>query len=289
MVAHTQGSCPCPEDEDLERSPRPRPQPRSPVKPHGTVISLRQRPRSEPPFDTARRPPAFWHALDETERRALRAAARPHTYPAKAPLCNQGDRSDHVVIIESGWVKVTSATEDGREVMLAVRGPGDLVCEGAMLGKRRRSATVAAVSQLRTLVIPGSRFTAFLDEFQHAWRMVGEMVVHRLDDADRRVRAHASATGAQRLALLLIDLAEISGHMHRDKPAAEGGGIEIRPPLSQGELASWVDASRETVARALKVWRTHGLVRTERRKIIILDLPGLHAFAQERTSTSDTG
>lgn len=235
----------------------------------------------------------FWHALDETERSALLRAARVRTYAARTPLCNQGDRSDHVVIIQRGWAKVTSTTQDGHEVVLAVRGPGELVCEGAVLGRRRRSATVAAMGRLQTLVIPAGRFTAFLDEFPRTWRMVSETVVRRLDDADRRVRAHAGATGAERLALLLIRLAELSalgeaaGETRR--PGARGdddSGLEIRPPLSQEELAGWVDTSRETVARALKVWRARGLVRTERRKIIILDLPGLHDYAGDRGPSS---
>ncbi|MGH3390600.1 MAG: cyclic nucleotide-binding domain-containing protein, partial [Actinomadura sp.] len=102
---------------------------------------------------TVEYPTGFLHTLGETERTALRAAARPRTYPNRMPLCHEGDESDHVVVIESGWAKVTSATENGHEVMLAIRGPGDLVCEGAVLGHRRRSGTVAAISPLRSLII----------------------------------------------------------------------------------------------------------------------------------------
>jgi CRP/FNR family transcriptional regulator, cyclic AMP receptor protein len=214
----------------------------------------------------------FWDILEDVERDALRAAARRRTFPNRMPLCHQGDDSDHVVVIESGWAKVTSATEDGHEVMLAVRGPGDLVCEGAVLGHRRRSATVAAISPLRSLVISAGRFTAFLDEFPRTWRLVSETVVRRLDDADRRVQAHACTSGTQRLALLLVELAEQYG-----EPAPDGG-IEVRPALSQEELAGMVDTSRETLARALRDWRTLGLVQTGWRKIIILDLPGLRAM-----------
>jgi CRP/FNR family cyclic AMP-dependent transcriptional regulator len=270
--------------DDDGGGPAPTPRPRAADVPAHAMIPRWQRtgPRSGPAATS--HASGFWNALDDTERSALRTAARPRTYPAKMPLCYQGDRSDYVVIIEHGWVKVTSATENGHEVMLAVRGPGELVCEGAVLGDRQRSATVAAMSPLRTLVIPAGRFTAFLDEFPRTWRMVSETVVHRLDDADRRVRAQASATGAQRLALLLINLSKAS---EREDGRAPDGTIEIRPPLSQEELASWVDTSRETVARALKVWRANGLVRTERRKITILDPSGLRDHAREGTSAYD--
>ncbi|WP_433338521.1 Crp/Fnr family transcriptional regulator [Spirillospora sp. CA-294931] len=221
---------------------------------------------------------AFWDALDGDQREALRGLARPRVYPAKNPLCYQGDESDHIIIIEDGWAKVTSATLDGHDVVLAVRGPGDLVCESAALGSRLRSATVTALSPVRALVVPAARFTGFLDAHAGVWRLVSGTFVRRLDDADQRLQAHVTAKGAQRLALLLVALAELSA---RHRPAAPDGSIDIAPPLSQEELGSWMDASRETVARALGSLRSRGLVSTGWRKITVVDLEGLRAYSAE--------
>jgi CRP/FNR family cyclic AMP-dependent transcriptional regulator len=219
----------------------------------------------------------FWDALDETQRAALRQVSRPRLYHARHPLCYQGEQSDHIIIIESGWAKVTSSTEDGHDVVLAVRGPGDLVCESAALRGGERSATVTALSPVRTLVVPAARFTSFLDANAAVWRLVSGMVVSRLDDADQRLAAHVAAKGAQRLALLLTNLAELSA---RHVPPAPDGSIVIAPPLSQEELGSWMDASRETVARALNTLRKEGLVRTGWRRITVVDLPRLQAYAK---------
>ncbi|WP_347813233.1 Crp/Fnr family transcriptional regulator, partial [Actinomadura sp. GC306] len=219
---------------------------------------------------------AFWDALDEAERAALRRVARPRGYGTRMPLCYQGDDSDHLIVIESGWAKVTSSGPDGREVVLAVRGPGDLVCESAVLGGRERSATVAALGPVRALVVPASRFTGFLDAHPRVWRLVSGTFVRRLDDAGRRLQAHVSAQGARRLAILLADLADRSA---RHCPPDASGGVALGPPLSQEELGSWMDASRETVARALATLRGEGLVRTGWRKIIVTDPAGLRAFA----------
>jgi CRP-like cAMP-binding protein len=189
----------------------------------------------------------------------------------------QGDDSNHVILIEDGWAKVTSTDEAGREVMLAVRGPGDLVGEMALLGPRRRSATITCLSRLRALVIPGARFVAFLDAHPGVWPLVTSTFIQRLDDSDRRLQAHISTRGVQRLALLLAELAELSA---RHIPPASDGSIEIGPPLSQEELGDWMDASRETVARSLNTLRRQGLVRTGWRKITVVDLPGLLAFGR---------
>lgn len=218
----------------------------------------------------------FWSALGQAERTTLRSAARSRHYPARTPLCYQGDESDHVIIIVNGWAKVTVASPDGTEVVLAVRGPGDLVGEGVLVGRRQRSASVTALGPVQTLVIPAARFSVFLDRHPQAWRLLSGTVVHRLDDADRRLQAHASADGAQRLAHLLLYLTELS--QQYDAPGPHGA-IAIKPPLSQEELGSWVDASRETVARALKLWRRNGIVQTGWRRITVVDRPGLQVLA----------
>jgi len=248
-------------------------------------------PAAAPPHDSAQAPPtgtweSFWSALDELQRSALRKAGRPRAYTSKSPLCYQGEESDHIIIIQDGWAKVTSTTEDGHDVVLAVRGPGDLVCESAVLGSRSRSATLTALSPLQALVVPAARFTAFLDGHPRAWMLVSSTLVRRQDEAGRRLEAHVWAKGTQRLALLLADLAELSA---RHAPAAADGSVDIAPPLSQEELGSWMDASRETVARALSELRAKKLVRTGWRRITVVDLPGLREFAHTPAAAPGDG
>lgn len=231
-----------------------------------------RRAAARPPLVEAS-PSGFWSELDEEERAALKHAARPRSYSSGMHLCYEGDPADHVIIIESGWTKVTSTTEDGHEVVLSIRGPGDIVGESAVISNGRRSATVTALDSMRTLVLSAMRFTAFLDEHPRIWRMVCDALVRRNANDVRRLRFEASTDSSRRLAMLLIELAE-----HYGAPAAMGG-VSIRAPLSQSELASWVDASRETVARVLKIWRSCGLVGTARRSITVLQPAALRAYA----------
>lgn len=221
----------------------------------------------------------FWDDLTPAEQSDLVGVARARAYPADTVVCHQGDDSDYVLVIKKGWVKVTSPTDEGRNVFLAVRGPSDLICEGAMFGGRQRNATVTSLSPLDTLVVLAGRFTSFLDAHPRVSRMVTKDVVRRWDDDTRRVQAHAYGDGGLRLVQLLIYLAELSLEYG---PAGAAGEIEISAPLSQAELGSWVDASRETAARAFRALRDRKLVRTGWRRIVIVDLPALRAYADER-------
>ena len=189
--------------------------------------------------------PGFWDLLPLEEQRVLRSlAGREHGVPARRGPVRRGGPATHVFVLLDGWVKILAVSEDGHQSILALRGAGDIVGETAGETTGRRNATMRAMITVRALVVGYDRFSSFLDAHQggsHAYRRV---MAHRWRDSDAMLRVRAATNGAQRLAGLLLGLAERLGGQ------AEGV-IEIALPLSQEELASLAGASRATVARAL--------------------------------------
>lgn len=215
----------------------------------------------------------FWQALQEPERAALRAAGRTRDYAAGALLLGQGAEPDHVLIILDGWVKVTAGRADGQEVMLAIRGPSDTIGESGWLNGRPRSANVKALGRVRALAVPAEQFAGFLNSHAHAAQVLARVMVGRMDDADRRMTSQVGTSGPKLLALLLMDLAERYGVPGPDK------SITLPLPLTQQELATMIGRARETVARALTVWRRDGIVVTRRMRIVIADPSALRDIA----------
>jgi CRP/FNR family transcriptional regulator, cyclic AMP receptor protein len=213
----------------------------------------------------------FWD-LPLEERRVLWSLGQDKEYPPGATLCVEGDPATHVFILLDGWVKVISVSVDGRQSIDALRGAGDLVGETAGETTGSRNATMQAIVTVRALIVGYDRFSSFVDAHQggsHAYRRV---LAHRWRDAQMMLRTRGVTNGAQRLAGLLIGLAERLG--------GQGEGlIEIALPLSQDELASLAGTSRATVARALNGWRKRGLIRTGQRRITLTDVPGLRRAA----------
>ncbi|MEV0399527.1 Crp/Fnr family transcriptional regulator [Actinoallomurus sp. NPDC050550] len=216
----------------------------------------------------------FWQALQESERAALRTAGRTREYAPGTLLCSQGADPDHVLIILDGWVKVTAGRADGQEVMLAIRGPSDTIGESGWLNGRPRSANVKALGKVRALAIPAEQFAAFLNSHAHAAQVLARVMVGRMDDADRRMTSQVGTSGPKLLALLLLDLAERYG------VPGPGGSVTLPLPLTQQELATMIGRARETVARALTVWRREGIVVTRRMRIVILHPEALHDIAE---------
>jgi CRP/FNR family transcriptional regulator, cyclic AMP receptor protein len=214
----------------------------------------------------------FWDLLPLEEQHVLRSLGREKEYPPGTPLCVEGDPATHVFILLDGWVKVISVSGDGHRSIDALRGAGDLVGETAGETTGSRTATMQAIFTVRALIVAYDRFSSFLDTHQggsHAYRRV---MAHRWRDAEMMLRVRAVTNGAQRLAGLLLGLADRLGGQ------AEGV-VEIALPLSQDELASLAGTSRATVARALNGWRKRGLIRTGQRRITLIDVPGLRRAA----------
>jgi|SRR5689334_12007015 CRP/FNR family transcriptional regulator, cyclic AMP receptor protein len=224
----------------------------------------------------------FWDLLPPEDRRVLWSLGRDREYPPGATLCVEGDPATHVFILLDGWVKVISVSEDGHESIDALRSPGDIVGETAGETNGLRNATMQAVVTVRALIVGFDRFTSFLDTHQggsHAYRRA---MVLRWRDAETKLRVRSVTNGAQRLAGLLVSLAERLGGQ------AEGV-IEIALPLSQDELASLAGTSRATVARALNGWRKRGLIRTGQRRITLTDVPGLRRAAGRALAAPSAG
>jgi CRP-like cAMP-binding protein len=210
----------------------------------------------------------FLGSLEEQEVASLKEAGRSRVYRRGATLLNEGDTSDRVIIVTSGRVKVSYFTEDGREVMLAVRGPGDLLGELSAFDGEPHSATADAMEEVGTLTLSRSAFAEWLKQNPRVALLLLELLTRRLRDADlKRVEFTAYDT-VGRVARRLVELSERFGEDTED-------GVRISLPLSQEELASWTGCSREAASKALQALRKRGLVETRRRAVIVLDPEGL--------------
>lgn len=73
-------------------------------------------------------------------------------------LFREGQRSDSVVLLRSGSVKVSHVTRAGREVLLAVQGAGELLGELGAMDGAPRSATVTAIEDVEAVVVPAAAY-----------------------------------------------------------------------------------------------------------------------------------
>jgi CRP-like cAMP-binding protein len=214
----------------------------------------------------------FLDALARPDRAALYAAGRNTVYHRGQILMRQGDPGDFAVAILTGWVTVHLENSNGGRVILALRGGGDLVGDLAVIDGNPRMATVTALDEVEAVVITAAAFHAFLATRPRAATLALSCLGSRLRASDGERMSMATATVIQRLAAYLGELIEHAG-------ARTVRGVAVDLHMSQQEIAAAVGATREAVAKALRILREKGVISTMSQPIEVLDLPALRAIS----------
>jgi CRP/FNR family transcriptional regulator, cyclic AMP receptor protein len=216
-------------------------------------------------------PGEFLAMLKPEDVEAVCAAGRPRRWERGTTVMSEGATSDWVLVLTEGRVKVSSHTNSGTEVVLAVRGPGALLGEMSAIDGSPHSATVTALEPIAGIAIRD--FTGFLQEHGRIAVLLMQLVIGRLRDADRKRIEYGAFDTTGRVATRLLELAERYGEQ-------TSGGVRVALPLSQDELAGWTGASREAVSKALRTLRDRGLIETGRRRVVVHDMEGLRKRAR---------
>jgi CRP-like cAMP-binding protein len=214
----------------------------------------------------------FLASLNSAEADALRERAGVRSFARGAALFHERQAGDRVLVLLSGCVKLSCLSNEGKEVVLAIRGPGDLVGELSAIDGEPRSATAIALEPVEALSMSASDFKAFLSGNPRVALSLVAMLGRRLRDADRKRVEFAAEDTLTRVAARIVELSERFG----DEAAR---GLEIDLPISQEELAGWTGCSRDSVVKALQAMRGLGWIETERRRIIVRDVDSLRSRA----------
>lgn len=192
-------------------------------------------------------------------------------YRAGQTLFREGDPSGPVFVVCEGSVAVEVLTPAGRAVLLAVKGPGEMVGELAAILGSERSATATAREQVDVDVVSPA---AFREELAQRPDLMASVLTRLARDvravgAAQVRRSDGSVT--QRVAAGLLALAE--------RAIEHDGAVETTVRIGHDDLAAWVGASRESVSRSLGELRRAGAVSTGRGRIAIPDLGALRTHA----------
>jgi CRP-like cAMP-binding protein len=169
-------------------------------------------------------------------------------------------------MLVAGRVKVVRAAPDGSVLVLAVRGPGEILGDISVLGGEGRSANVIAIDPCETRMIPADRFLVLV----RSLGLESELLRHAMSRIreGEAWRAEITALPAgPRIVRTLLRL------------AAPGSTAPVDVGLDQTELGQAVGLARSTVAAELTRLREQGVIATSRRRIIINDIGRLRALA----------
>lgn len=201
--------------------------------------------------------------LDPATRHRIAAAAVSRTYRKGQLLFVEDDPGESLVVVREGAVAVFRTSAAGERALLQVVRPPGVLGEVSLLDGAPRSASVEALESCSILAL--SR-TAFLDLVHDNPRIL-DSVLHSLGGLIRRLTDqntdHVFLDLAGRVAKTLVRL------------AGDASTTIVTVELNQSQLAEMAGGSRQSVNQAIGAFAGRGWLRTEGRRIVIVDLPAL--------------
>ncbi len=206
---------------------------------------------------------SLFESLDQQELEALSEVTFTRTFSKDNVIILAEEEGDTLFILKNGQVKVSIVSEEGREVILSLLGPGSVFGELSLLDGKPRSANVVATEETDLLMLRRADFLQLIYKTpQIATALLAELAT-RMRKTDRQIEGLALLDVTSRISDTLLQLATEQG-----AETADGVTIESRP--THQELANMSGTTRETVSRVLKRLEGQGYINRNGRKITIL-------------------
>ena len=203
----------------------------------------------------------LFQGVQESDLRALAERAVTRSYPKQAIIVNEGDESDSLYLILAGRVKIYLSEESGKELILAIKGPGQYFGE-MVLDEQPRSASVMTLEPAQFAVLSRADFKAFLLRHGEVALQLIQNLIRVARGLNQNVRSLAMLDVYGRVARILLELA-----------VDRGGKMVIPERLTQKDLAARVGASREMINRILRDLTAGGYVSVKEGRITINKAP----------------
>ena len=189
-----------------------------------------------------------------------------------------GVPANSIYFVESGRVRLTRLSPEGKSVILALLGPGDLIGEAAW-ETGEHDSYAETVEDTRLYQISREAFENLVRENPEFGLRLIQIIGIRLKQAQSRIEDLVFRPVPSRVARLLVNLAESHG-----KVTPNGIRVEFR--LTHQEIANLVGSSRVTVTQILNKFRSSHWIDIECKRVTIHNLNALEDLVQQPWTNS---
>ena len=215
----------------------------------------------------------LFRELSADELDQLIAVARVEDFRAKTPIFHKGAAGESMMAVVTGEVKISAPAADGREIVLAMMGEGEVFGEIALLDGCDRTADATAITNCVLLVVHRRDFLPFLNTHPQVAIRLLRVVCQRLRRTTEQVEDLLFLNLPSRLAKKLLYLS-----------GANEDRVRERAPIirqSQREIGNLVGLSRESINKQLSRWQKESLLTLRDGMIVLDDLDSLREIAEE--------
>ena len=210
--------------------------------------------------------------LSEADLTMLAAVSTTRLYTKGEQIFRESDPADSFHMIVRGRVKIFKETPAGKDLILALLGPGDPVGAVAVYMETPFPATAEAIEDTICVQAPSSAFYELLDRSPSLVRGLLLGLTHRLMELTGRLAVLTGTRVESRFARLFLKLSEETG-----RPTEAGTRIPVQ--LSRQELADLTGTTIETCIRIMSRWRKGGVVITDEAGFLVPEIEALRSIA----------
>lgn len=215
----------------------------------------------------------LFHRLPADDLDRLVAVAKTRRVADKEVIFRKAEPGNQLSAIIGGRVKLSTMSENGKEIIFGMLGPGEFFGEISLLDGEERTATVTAIEPTELLFIERGDFIAFLEHHPTvAIRLLGTLAL-RLRLTNELFEDSIFRNLPARLAKRLLILADNCG-----QDTAEGTRIDLK--LSQQDIGNMIGSSRESVNKQMRTWENEGLIKFRKGYVTITQLDKLEDLAK---------
>jgi len=217
--------------------------------------------------------------LSEEDRNTLTGLLSETNLKRGESLFHEGDAGDRLYIIVDGKIKLGHLAADGRENLIAILGPREILGELSLFDLGSRSTTATAVAPTKLVSLSHKDMMGFIETHPQLAKQMLRSLAQRLRKTNDQMADLVFADVPGRVAKELLNLAKQFGERTQE-------GIYVAHELTQEEIAHLVGASRETVNKSLAEFLSRGWIRLEGRLPNLNGELDLHGGVQRQCRNS---
>ncbi len=189
------------------------------------------------------------------------------------PIYFPSQPSTNIYFLKEGHVKLFQLSDDGREFILDILGPGEIFGELALTDEGRMQDFAAALDGALICTMKKNDFETMLRKNPEMNLRLTKWIGLRLRRFEEKVNDLVFKDAPKRIISFLLRYAEDFGKI-------KGGIVTIPTFLSHQEIAFLTATSRQSVTTVLNDLREKGIIEFNRRQLQVLSLSKLQSLAR---------
>ena len=188
------------------------------------------------------------------------------SYKKGETIFRQGAYAAGVYCINAGKIKLSMMGDVGKEQIIRMAKPGDIIGYKALLSGEKYNATAIAIEDTNICFIPKEIFLVILQKDASLSFEMMKVLSNELKRAEEKITHLAQKQVRERMAETILFLKETYG-LDKDD--------HVNIQLSREEIANLVGTATETAIRLLSEFNKEHIIELSGKKIKILNHPKL--------------